>query len=53
MSNSKEMVTIEKEVLENLLATIQDLQEKVDNIDHYVQVCTDMIGAIAEKLHCA
>ena len=49
----KEFVLIEKDVLEKLIETVNELQERLDDIDDNSRFCADMIGAIAEKLGVA
>ena len=49
----KEFVLIEKDVLEKLIETVNELQERLDDIDHYTKLSADMIGAVAEKLGVA
>ena len=50
---SKELVVIEKEVLDELIETVRSMKEQLDDVDHYVRLCVDLVGPIAEKLHVA
>lgn len=47
----KEYVLIEKEVLENLIETINDLNERLESIEDTTAKGLDLIYALAEKMH--
>lgn len=49
----KEMVLVDKKVLDKILHKLEKLEEKIDNIDHNVDFCAELIGPIAEKMGCA
>ena len=50
---NKEFVLIEKEVLENLIKTVQDMKEQLNDIEQSVQANNELIGAVAEKFGVA
>ena len=50
---NKEFVLVEKEVLENLIKTVQEMKEHLNDIEHNTQVGIELIGAVAEKLGVA
>ena len=43
-------VLVEKEVLENLIATINDMKERLENVEDTTAKCLDVVFDIGEKL---
>ena len=43
-------VLVEKEVLENLIATINDMKERLENVEDNTAQCLNVIFDIGEKL---
>ena len=53
MDNQKEMVLVEKVVMDELVSTINRMQKQLDDILQYVYDIGQMVGATAEKLGIA
>ena len=51
--DNQQYVLVEKEVLENLITTIQEMKERLNDIEHNTQVGIELIGAVAEKFGVA
>lgn len=49
----QETVVVSKADFDELLARLDKMQKQLDDIDHTVNVCTDLTSAIVEKLGCA
>ena len=47
---NEKYVLVEKEVLENLIATINDMKERLENVEDTTAKCLDVVFDIGEKL---